>query len=186
MARAAWAVVAVGALVVSYVACQNTWRGMRQDTRENAALAKQKAQEAHLDEKARAAGDEVREAARKAGDELKKVAGKLKDKDEDEVSAPEPNRSAPSNAAREVNEAVGKVAAKTQEAAVLFEVKKALSGDKSVDASRIDVDVDDATRTVVLRGSVPDAGQKAAAARIAAARAGDYEVRNELAVIAPN
>jgi osmotically-inducible protein OsmY len=199
MARAAWAVVGVGVLVISYVACQNTWRGMKQDARENAALAKQKAQDVDLGDTARNVRDEAREAARQAGDGLKKMADKLRPGDEvappadvAPTSAPSANGERPSS--REVDDAIGKVAAKTKEtgeeiggrlksAAVHLEVEKALARETGLDASRIDVEADEETRTIVLRGSVPDEAQKASAGRIAAERAPGYEIRNELAAV---
>jgi osmotically-inducible protein OsmY len=194
MARATWAIVAVGALVVSYVACENTWRGLRQDTEENTAIAKQKARDAHLDDKARAVGADVKDAARKAGDEIKKVAGNLKSRDDAPAAQPSASGAAPSTTSREVNDAIGKVAAKAREtgediaaevhgAAVHLEVDKALTRETSLDSSHIDVDVKDETRTIVLRGSVPNAAQKVAAERIATEHAHGYQVRNELATI---
>jgi osmotically-inducible protein OsmY len=51
-----------------------------------------------------------------------------------------------------------------------------------VDASAIDVDTDEATKTVTLRGTVPAAGQKAAAERIAREKAEGYTVRSQLKV----
>jgi hypothetical protein len=201
MARAAWAVVAVGALVISYVACQNTWRGLKQDARENAALARQKAQDANLDETARAVGEHARAAAERAGEGLKKMADNLRPRDEagaKKEAAPTAAATATSGtrsaAAREVDEAIGKAAAKAREsgdeiahevkgAAVHVEVARALAADTTIDASHVHVEADEAARTVVLRGSVPDAHQRAAAERIAAAHAAGYQVRNELAAI---
>jgi osmotically-inducible protein OsmY len=194
MARATWAIVAVGALVVSYVACENTWRGLRQDTEENTAIAKQKARDAHLDETARAVGADVKEAAQKAGDEIKKVAGNLRSNDEAPPPPASPSNALPRTTSRDVNEAIGKVAAKAKEtgediagelkgAAVHLEVDKALARDASLDASHVNVDIDDATHAIVLRGSVPNIAQKIAAERVATEHAHGYEVRNELATI---
>jgi len=193
MARAAWAIVAVGALVVSYVACENTWRGLRQDTQENTAIAKRKAQEAGLDERAREVGQDVRDAARKAGDGLKKVAGDLKSGTEAPPAA-RPSNAAPSNTSRDVNDTIGKVAAKAREtgeeiagevkgAAIHLEIDKALTRESSLDSSHIDVDVTEQSRTIALRGSVPNVAQKTAAERIAVEHAHGYQVRNELATI---
>src|SRR5947209_15630968 len=114
MARTGWAVVVFAGLVVSYMACQNTWKGLRQDTEENTAIARRKAKEAHLDEKARVAGREVRDAAREAGAGIKNAVGRVGGKKG--TAAPVPN-TAPtttghSNTSREVNDAIGKAAAK--------------------------------------------------------------------------
>jgi hypothetical protein len=62
------------------------------------------------------------------------------------------------------------------------DVKLALSMDKTVDASGIDVDTNAATRTVVLKGSVPSAEQRSRAAEIAEREATGYTVDNQLVV----
>src|SRR5260370_42199553 len=110
MTRTGWAVVVFAGLVVSYMACQNTWIGLKRDAQENTTIAKQKAKEAHLDEKARTAGTEVREAARKAGDGIKSAVSRLHK--EEPKAGP---TAAEHTAARDVNTAIGKVAAKAQE-----------------------------------------------------------------------
>jgi len=63
-----------------------------------------------------------------------------------------------------------------------FDVKTALMADASVDASDINVDTFHETKTVVLKGSVPTAAQKAAAANIAAHEAEGYKIDNQLVV----
>jgi osmotically-inducible protein OsmY len=65
-----------------------------------------------------------------------------------------------------------------------LDVKAALLADKSVDASHIDIDVNKDTKVLYLRGTVPTAGQKAAAERIARDKADGFAVRNELTVMA--
>src|SRR5689334_22571384 len=118
MARTGWAVVVFAGLVVSYMACQNTWKGLRQDTEENTEIAKRKAKEAHLDERARAAGEEMKHAAREAGQEIKSLAGRVRGREDS--APPEPNTrpttTGHGNTSREVNEAAGKVAAAAREA----------------------------------------------------------------------
>jgi hypothetical protein len=195
MARAAWAVAVVGALVISYVACENTWRGLRQDARQNAALAKQKARDAGLDDTARNVGEKARAAAERASEGIKKMAEDLRPKDEVAPAATAtPTSGTRSRAAREVDEASGKTAAKARElseevmqevkgAAVHLRVEKALASDTTIDASHVEVAADEAKRTIVLRGSVRDTQQRAAAERVAAAFAPGYHVRNELATI---
>jgi osmotically-inducible protein OsmY len=51
-----------------------------------------------------------------------------------------------------------------------------------VDASDINVDTFAATKTVVLKGTVPTEAQKAAAERIAVREAVGYKVNNQLTV----
>jgi two-component system response regulator HydG len=60
--------------------------------------------------------------------------------------------------------------------------KTALMADAAIDASTIDVDTDENTKTVTLKGSVPNAAQKASAERIAKDKAEGYRVRNLLVV----
>ena len=67
-------------------------------------------------------------------------------------------------------------------AAQTVSVKTALLTDKRVSATGIDVDTDQASRTVILKGHVPDQKQKAIAEQIAVDRAPGYHVRNELTI----
>ena len=53
-------------------------------------------------------------------------------------------------------------------------------------ASHIDVDTDNDSHTVTLRGSVPTAAQKAAAGQIAARHAAGYRIKNDLRVVPPS
>lgn len=62
------------------------------------------------------------------------------------------------------------------------DVKLAISMDKTVDASEINVDTDAATRVLTLRGSVASAEQRARAEAIAVREATGFRVVNELAV----
>jgi osmotically-inducible protein OsmY len=65
------------------------------------------------------------------------------------------------------------------------DVKTALSMDKTVDASDINVDTDAATKVVTLKGTVASAEQRARAEAIAAREATGYRVDNQLAVKHP-
>ena len=67
-------------------------------------------------------------------------------------------------------DATDDAAAASSAAATTTSVKSALMADKSVDATRIDVDSDGTTKVVTLRGSVPSEAQRASAERIARAR----------------
>ena len=77
-------------------------------------------------------------------------------------------------------EVASEVEAKTQ----TVDVKVHLMADKSIDASNIDVDTDADTRTVILKGTVPTAAQKAAAEKVAREKAAGYKVLNRLTVAA--
>ncbi len=63
-----------------------------------------------------------------------------------------------------------------------MDVKTALLADRSVDASRIDVDTDHNKKVVVLKGWVKTAAEKDAAGRIAVREAEGYRVDNQLKV----
>ena len=67
-------------------------------------------------------------------------------------------------------------------AAQTVNVKTALLADTRVSATGIDVDTDRTSRTVILKGHVPNQEQKAIAEQIAVDRAPGYHVRNELTV----
>ena len=81
-------------------------------------------------------------------------------------------------AKKDTEKAVEKTAAATQ----TVDVKAALIADGRVDASNINVDTSASTKTVVLKGSVPTAQQKALAEQIARDKAEGYTVSNQLTV----
>jgi osmotically-inducible protein OsmY len=62
------------------------------------------------------------------------------------------------------------------------DVKLALSMDKTVDASDINVDTDAGTKIVTLKGTVASAEQKARAEAVAVREAAGYRVVNQLVV----
>jgi hypothetical protein len=62
------------------------------------------------------------------------------------------------------------------------DVKLAISMDKTVDASDINVDTDAATKTVTLKGTVVSAEQRARAEAIAVREATGFRVVNQLVV----
>lgn len=82
---------------------------------------------------------------------------------------------AATDAARAASEA-------TSAAIQTIDVKAALIADKRVTATGINVDTDSATKTVVLKGHVPNEAQKRIAEQIAAAKAPGYRIKNELEV----
>jgi hyperosmotically inducible periplasmic protein len=79
-------------------------------------------------------------------------------------------------------EATRAAADAAQAAAETVNVKTALIADKRVVAKDIDVDTDRTTRTVILKGRVPNEEQKAIAEQIAVERSAGYHVRNELTI----
>lgn len=62
------------------------------------------------------------------------------------------------------------------------EVKTAIMADKRVDASDVNVDTDEAKKTVTLRGSVKTDAEKVIAAQIAATKAAGYSIVNDLTI----
>ena len=158
--------VLAAAACAGLVGCDNTAQGVKEDAKENEAKVREEAAEARAetaDERAeikqegREAGSAITEAGREVGNAAERagdaVAGAAKD-------------------------AGGAMEAGKQ----TLDVKTALMADSAIDASKIDVDTDQGTKTVTLKGSVPNAAQKASAERIARAKAEGYKVRNMLVV----
>ena len=77
-----------------------------------------------------------------------------------------------------------KVVEKTAAATQTVDVKSALIADGRVDASNINVDTSASTKTVVLKGTVPTAQQRATAEAIAHDKAEGYRITNQLTVAA--
>jgi len=146
--------------------CDNTAQGVKEDAKENEAKAREESQDAAA--AGREAGAEVKEAGREAGEAIKEAGRDVGD-------AAEKAGDAVAGAAKDAGAAVhaGKQT---------LDVKTALMADSAIDASRIDVDTDENTKTVTLKGSVPNAAQKASAERIAKDKAEGYKVRNLLVV----
>jgi osmotically-inducible protein OsmY len=142
-----------------FAACQNTARGVQEDTEKNTAAAK---------EAGREAGYKAEEAARDA----KGTAG----------NAAEATKDATANATEATKEAANSMGAKLDAAQQTMDVKTALMADKTVDASGIDVDSSADTKTVTLKGHVKTAAEKTRAAEIAKAKAPGYTVVNNLVV----
>src|SRR5688572_21160105 len=157
-----------------FAACQNTARGVEQDTERNTAAAKEEAREANAEVKqeAREANAEMKQEAREANAEIKqeaREAGNAAERAGDRV-------------AQETKEATRSVGATLDAAAQTMQIKTALIDADNLDAGSIDVDTDGATKTVTLKGHVPTAAQKAAAERIAKEKAPDYRVVNNITV----
>jgi predicted small secreted protein len=147
-------------------ACENTAEGIKKDAQENAAEAKDESAEARAESKE--AGAEAKEAGRDAAEVAREVGSDLKD--------------AAGKAGNAVVGAAEQAAPALDAAKQTLDVKTALLADAAIDASKIDVDTDEATKTVTLKGTVPNANQKAAAERIARAKAGGYSIDNRLTV----
>ena len=62
------------------------------------------------------------------------------------------------------------------------EVKAAIIADKRVDGGDINVDTNDATKTVTLNGSVKSQAEKGIAAQIASSKAAGYSIVNNLSI----
>jgi osmotically-inducible protein OsmY len=83
---------------------------------------------------------------------------------------------------RDVAKTAGEATSAIDAATETIDVKTALMSDATVDASDINVDTFHETKTVVLKGSVATAAQKAEAAKIAAREAEGYKIENQLVV----
>jgi len=86
------------------------------------------------------------------------------------------------NAARAAGDAVATSGRAADAAAQTLDVKTALIADQRVEAGGIDVDSDSTTKTITLKGHVPNATQKRIAEEIATAHASGYRVTNKLLV----
>lgn len=133
-------------------ACQNTARGIERDTQKNTAEAKEDAREANA---------ELKQEAHEAGNAVERAGDRV---------------------ANETKDATRSVGNTLDAAAQTMQIKTALIDADNLDANDIDVDTDGATKTVTLKGHVPTAAQKAAAARIAKEKAPDYRIVNDIVV----
>jgi predicted small secreted protein len=158
--------VVAAAACAALAGCDNTAQGVKEDAAENKARAEQEAAEAKADTADERA--EVKEEGREAGAAIKEAGRDVGD--------------AAERAGEAVAGAVRGAAPAADAAKQTLDVKTALMADSAIDASRIDVDTDEKTKTVTLKGSVPNAAQKASAERIARNKAGGYKVRNLLTV----
>jgi len=86
------------------------------------------------------------------------------------------------NTVQGVKQDTEKIAEKTAAGTQTVDVKSALIADGRVDASNINVDTSASTKTVVLKGSVPTAQQRATAEAIARDKAEGYTISNQLTV----
>jgi len=140
-------------------ACSNTAKGVQEDTAQNA-------------EKAKEASAEAAAATERAAEDAKVKMD----------NAAEATKAGAETAAEATKDAAKNTANTADGAQQTMQIKTALLADKSVDASSIDVDTNGMTKTVTLKGHVPNAAQKASAERIAKSKAPDYTVVNNLTV----
>jgi predicted small secreted protein len=175
--------VVAAAACAGLAGCENTAQGVKQDAKENSAAAQQQAADtkaATADERAEAK-DDAKDAGAAIKEGANDVGGALKDAGQAVGHAADKAGHAIAGAAKDAGNAASNAAANTAGTRTA-EIKSALMADKTVDASRIDVDSDGDTKTVTLKGSVKTAGQKATAGRIAKSKADGYAVRNNLTV----
>src|SRR5262249_11806961 len=132
--------------------CQNTARGLEQDTRENTAKAKEAAGDA---------SDKTRDTTSDMKQDAKELGNAIEDKTKDAAKT---------------------TADTMDGAAQTMQIKTALIADKTVDASGINVATDGTAKTVTLKGHVPTAAQKMTAERIAGEKAPGYRIVNQLMV----
>ena len=140
-------------------ACSNTAKGIQEDTAQNAEKAK--------------------EASADAAAATQRAAADAKEKTEYAVEA---TKEGAEKAAETSKDAVNNTANTADGAQQTVQIKSALMADKSVDASSIDVDTNGMTKTITLKGHVPNAAQKVSAERIAKSKAPDYTVVNNLTI----
>src|SRR5918992_4536439 len=143
-------------------ACQNTARGVEQDTERNTAAAQQQARDANATarQEGREANAELKQEAREAGNTAERAGDRV---------------------AQETKDATRSVGATLDAAAQTMQIKTALIDADNLDAGAIDVDTNAAAKTVTLKGHVPTAAQKSAAERIAKDKAPEYRVVNNIA-----
>jgi len=151
-------------------ACRNTAEGVKEDVRLNTEEARDGAQTAAeaSEGTARNIGAEAKETGSTIGQEAKKVGGAVADGAKDVASA--------------VKEGAKEVAADVGAGKQTVDIKAALLAAKGIDSSHIEVDTDADTRTVTLKGTVPTAAQRTAAARLARDHAAGFGIRNLLTV----
>jgi osmotically-inducible protein OsmY len=193
----------IATLALVTLGCENTAKGVKQDTEKNAEAAKpyvdaaaekakQKLNEAaenakpaaeKAGEKLKELGDKAVEGAKELGDKAAEGAHKAGEKVKEGADKAGDKTASGAEKAEDKTSGVGDTLSAAKQTTV---VKAALMVDKNVDSSHIDVDTDADTKTVMLKGTVPTAAQKTAAERIARAKVSKgYSVHNMLTVAKP-
>jgi osmotically-inducible protein OsmY len=170
-----------------FAGCQNTARGVEEDTEKNTAAAQEQAREATAEAERR--GDSVAESAKSAADRAADATRDAADR------AADATRDAGREIAGATREATGDAKQSGREVGTSFgnaidaaqmtmQVKTALIDADNVDAVGIDVDTNASAKTVTLKGHVPTAAQKATAEKVATtkAQANGYRVVNNLTI----
>ena len=183
--------IGLAVLAMATSGCDDTAKGVKKDTEENAEAAKPyvDAAAAKAKEKLKEAAENAKPAAEEAGEKLKELGDKASDKMAEGAHKAEDKTATGAEKAEHGAEKAGEKASDAGDAvsaaAQTTMVKAALMADKDVDASNIDVDTEAATRTVMLKGTVPSAAQKTTAERIAKSKVSKgYSVHNMLTVSA--
>jgi osmotically-inducible protein OsmY len=164
--------------VLAVGACGNTKEGVKEDAAATAETAKEMAEDAA--KAAAQAAEAVASAAAEAG-QAAAEAGQ---------AAGEAIAAGAKEAAEKAAEATAAATKATQDAGTAMaaasetvDVKASLMADAGIDAGDIDVDTDPKTKTVYLKGSVRTDKQRAAAEKLAIAKATGYKVVNQLKVV---
>ncbi len=87
------------------------------------------------------------------------------------------------NAAEQTSQAAEKAGDAVSGAMMTAQVKSAIVADSRIRSGEINVDTDDALKTVTLKGSVMTAEEKVMAGEVATAKAGGYRVVNALVIL---
>src|SRR6185503_19254016 len=159
--------IGLAVLAMVTLGCDDTAKGMKKDAEENAEAAKP-----YVDSAAEKAKEKLKEAAENAKPAAEEAGEKLKELGDKAVEGAKDLGEKAGEKTEGAGDAVSAAAQTTM-------VKAALIADKDVDSSGIDVDTEAATRTVMLKGTVPTAAQKASAERIAKGKVSKgYSVHN--------
>ncbi len=154
--RAGLAVIALAGVTV---ACENTREGLEKDAKANAP-------------KVERAAEQTAATTREVAREVSKAAAPA-------VAAIREGTAAAAQVAKARMSEAGRAADAARQTA---QIKAELMADASIDSTTIDVDTRADTQTVVLKGHVRSAAEKASAERIAAAKAPGFKVDNQLEV----
>jgi osmotically-inducible protein OsmY len=160
----AW--IGAAALATFMVGCSNTGEGLKKDAEENR-------------EKAEAAASDAREKAIEATDKAENAVDRAADAT---AAAGRAAADAAATAGRATGDAASSAGRTLSAAAKTAEIKTALLAAKDIDSGGIDVDTNGDTHVVLLKGHVPTAAQKTRAGEIAAKKAEDYKIDNQLVV----
>lgn len=152
-------VLTIVGLTVATVGCQNTREGLEKDATANAP--------------------KVERAAEQTAAATKEAAREVSEATAPAVAAIREGTAAAAQVAKERMSGAARAADAAQQTA---QIKAALMADATIDSTTIDIDTVPDTRTVVLKGRVRTAAEKASAGRIAADKAQGFTIDNRLVV----